>query len=851
MSFPDAPARPTTATSADNPLVRWHRAARAWGQQHAATLRDEDAETSARIVSGLVVAAIATVAFLATGAGALLAYFAILIPLTPSGSDLRRVQDENPSVVLTADGEQIAEYQRLNREWIGIDSMSASVIDALISTEDVRFYRHGGVDWKRIVGAGLRTASGDMQGGSTITQQLARNLYPDEIGRQVSISRKAREIVTAFKIERVYEKDEILELYLNTVPFLYNAFGIEMAARTYFNKPAIYLDTLEAATLIGMLKGTSLYNPVRNPERATERRNVVLGQMAKAGHLTPGQRQTLAAKPLMLDFQRQPAHQSGAPHFTEYVREQMIEWADRSGYNLYGDGLVIHTTLDSRLQAAAQAAAEQYGTSLQNVADYEWSQRSGRLLSSNFGAYDGATGSPFAYFFQTDAGADVIRETRRFESMREAGADAAQALADLRGNAEFLDSLRAVKGRVEVSFTAMDPANGHVLAWIGSRDYVTNAFDHVADAERQAGSTFKPFVYAQAIRDGYSPDDVFIDGEVEIRVGRNQVWRPSNAGGGVSNRPVTLRTGLAQSMNTITAQVMEATGPEKVARLARDMGVRDSELEAVPSLALGTSDVSLLEMTTAYSTFASGGTYRAPVAVTHITNAAGRTIQRFDGAETESVLDANTAALVVDMLRGVVDSGTGRRARGLGVRGDVAGKTGTTQNSADGWFMLMHPDLVGGAWVGFDDPRVTFRTDYWGQGAHNALYIVADVFRQAQGEGLVDTGNRFPAPRRVPPPVRTAGLIAQMNDTLGTSTDTLAVPPTDLSRIDSLLARGDRIDAGEEAAEAAEQAEDQRPESQQPARRAPMPVTPPSAEQLRRELAEQQSGGNGGNGGNL
>ncbi|MEZ0306387.1 MAG: transglycosylase domain-containing protein, partial [Ramlibacter sp.] len=283
----------------------------------------------------------------------LLVYVGIMFALTPGIADLRRAKSEVPSTVLAADGVVLAEFKRLNRQWVTLAQISPAVIEALIATEDHRFYEHHGLDFRRTASAMLHTVRGNTQGGSTLTQQLARNLYPEEIGRSISINRKVKEALTAFKIEALYSKDEILETYLNTVPFLYNAFGIEMAARTYFDKSADKLNVLEAATLIGMLKGTSYYNPVLNPERARDRRNVVLAQMVKRGKLDAVRGAALAKAPLKLDFERQDVALGPAPHVAQWVKKWLIAWADARGFNIHSDGLVVRTTLNTRMQKAA------------------------------------------------------------------------------------------------------------------------------------------------------------------------------------------------------------------------------------------------------------------------------------------------------------------------------------------------------------------------------------------------------------------------------------------------------------------------------------------------------------------
>jgi penicillin-binding protein 1A len=434
----------------------------------------------------------------------LLAYLLVLIPFTPSISDLRKAKTEAPAQVMSADGVVLAEYRRINRQWVKLKDISPHVIDALIATEDRRFYQHKGIDLRRIASAVVSTMRGELQGGSTITQQLARNMYPEEIGRAATLNRKAKEAVTALKIESVYTKDEILETYLNTVPFLYNAFGIEMAARTYFDKSAHDLDVLQSATLIGMLKGTSYYNPVTSPERALQRRNLVLAQMAGFGKLDPAGLQALAARPLKLDFERQSEPVGPAPHVAMHLRKWLIEWADRRGYNIYSDALVVRTTLNSRMQKAANQAVARQLAALQPLADARRRKGEERPL-------------------------------------------------------------------LQAGFLALDPRSGRVLAWVGSRDFAQEQFDHVAQARRQPGSTFKPFVYGAAFVQGFSPDTTFIDQPVSIRFEGGGVWSPSDATPPTGDS-LTLREGLTYSKNTITAQLMERVGPQRVARLAQSMG---------------------------------------------------------------------------------------------------------------------------------------------------------------------------------------------------------------------------------------------------------------------------------------
>ncbi len=661
---------------------------------------------------------------LAAGPILLLLYVLILIPFTPSISDIRKATTEQPAQILFADGNKLTEFKQSNREWVKLSQVSPQVIDALIATEDQRFYEHHGIDWRRLAASIFHTLSGDRQGGSTITQQLARNLYPDDVGRAPTLTRKLKEAITALKIEAVHSKGEILETYLNTVPFLYNAFGIEMAARTYFDTSAESLNVLESATLVGMLKGNSYYNPVLNPERAMQRRNIVLAQMVKRQKLDPAKFELLKKKPLGIDFERQPEPLGVAPHFAQQLRKWLIAWADRNDYNIYSDGLIVHTTLDSRLQAQADQAVARQADQLQSLADAAWSSRT--IWNAN-----------------NDLVQAFMRESPQYRAAISSGTPHEQVIKQLQADTAFMLKLRQQKTQLQAGFLAIDPRNGYIRAWIGSRDFEFDGFDHVQQARRQPGSTFKPFVYGEAFRQGASPNDTLIDQAVEIPVSNTEVWRPTD-GKPPSGRAITLRSALTYSKNTITAQLMQKVGPANVVKLARAMGVRQSKLENVPSLALGTSPVTLKEMVAAYGTIANGGGYLEPVLVTRIEDRHGRVLEEFAPAKPEPALAQDIAYTLLDVMRGVVDRGTGSDIRNrFGIYADVAGKTGTTQDNADGWFILMHPQLVAGAWVGFNDSRVTLRSDYWGQGAHSALPIVGDFFKNALRTRIIDTDARF------------------------------------------------------------------------------------------------------------
>jgi len=614
----------------------------------------------------------------------MLLYVLLLIPFTPGIGDLRKAKSEAPSQLLATDGTVLAEYKRINRQWVTLDNISPHVVNALIATEDRRFYQHHGLDFRRLGGAVLSTLSGDLQGGSTITQQLARNLYPEEIGRSATLTRKLKEAITAVKIEAVYTKPEILETYLNTVPFLYNAFGIEMAARTYFDKSADQLDVLESATLIGMLKGTSYYNPVQNPERARQRRNLVLEQMVIHGSLDPARVQALSKRPLKLAFERQVEPQGLAPHVAQHLRKWLIDWADRRDYDIQSDGLRVYLTLDAKLQKAANQAVTRQLTHLQQLAD-------GR---------------------------------------RKAGEE---------------------RPLLQAGFLALDPSNGAVRAWVGSRDFAQEQFDHVSQARRQPGSTFKPFVYGAAFMQGFKPSDTFMDQPVAISSPGSVVWTPSDATP-PSYQPTSLRNGLVYSKNTITAQLMQKVGPESVGRLAQAMGVRQSKLDLVPSLALGTSPVTLIEMVAAYGTIANGGDYRQPFLLLRVEDRHGKVLEQFEPVvESKPAMPRAQALTLVNVMRGVIDEGTGAAIRyRYGIQADVAGKTGTTQDNTDGWFIMMSRQLVAGARVGFNDNSVTMGS--WGQGARSALPMVGEVFQQAFRNRWLDPDVEFDIPRPRPEP---------------------------------------------------------------------------------------------------
>ncbi len=711
---------------------------------------DEDKAQAAFVLSLIAGAGMAAV--LVIGIWAL-----FLIDDLPTFEQLDNPSLQLATVAYTADNRELARYAFQNRSWVTYEEISPHAINALVATEDRRFYDHWGIDLPGIVVAASEALTKfSVRGASTISQQLARNLYNQDIGFDVSISRKLKEMITAIHLERRYTKREIIEMYLNTVSFSENAFGIEASSQTFFSKPASDLGPLEAASLVGMLQATTYYNPHRNPENNRRRRNIVLSQMVKSGYLSADFYEEHSEDPVEVDYN--PSAEitaSLAPYFAEQVRLWMREWARENGYSLYSAGMRVFTTLDSRIQEFAAASVRENMDGLQKVVDYEWGTRYPGPPRGELEWYRQQSGyEPFDYFWNSKQSlvSSFIRETEHFRSLRRSGQSADRALAQLRGDEAFMDSLKAQKTRLEGSLVSIDPHSGYVKAWVGGRSLATDWYDHVATAARQPGSTFKPFVYTAAIDNGWSPYYRLPDSSYTYPIpGTGQVWTPGNFGNESSGEMMTLRDALAQSKNTVTARVItQLVNPSQVAFYARRMGI-ESPLDEVPALGLGTSDVTLLEMTSAYGTLASGGLHYDPVMVTRIEDRFGNVLYEHQPSPEEA-LSEETAYTVVDMMRGIINSqaGTGSRIRwqyGL-TQYDMAGKTGTTQNAADGWFILMHPELVTGAWVGFNDRRVAFRSTFWGQGAHNALFLVGDYFRGlSQADEVAPSAeSRFPRP---------------------------------------------------------------------------------------------------------
>jgi penicillin-binding protein 1A len=674
---------------------------------------------------------------------ALGAYTVYLFQGLPSLDMLDNPQTATASVVKSRDGAILDRYYIENRTHVTIDNISPNVINALIATEDHRFYNHWGMDMYRTLAIPFHVLRGRPQGGSTISQQLARNLYR-EIGREFSITRKFREMITAIQIENNYTKSEIVEMYLNTVEFSNSAFGIEMAAQTHFGKPARDLTVSEAAILIGTLRAVSYYNPRINPDNATRRRNIVISQMVKHGFVSPEVYANLREEPIALDYH--PPSRSGreSRYFGEYVRQQVIPWTEENGYDIYADGLTIHTTIDSRLQRHAERAVREKVDSLQVLFEREWTSSGGDYMDQLWEEYP--------HFLNS-----FIRETDRYKNgFTNFNTDQESVVFErLKSDEAFIDSLKRARTRLEAGFVAIHPNNGNILAWVGGSDYGSRQFDHVHQSRRQTGSTFKPFVYAVAVDNGYMPYHSFSKYPVSFIDRSGNHWRPKDPVVADGPEMVPLREGLARSLNNVTVRLLPeiagASGTNrlddlypaarKIAEMADNLGIDMSNERIVPSIALGTAEASLLELVSAYTTFANQGVHIDPIAITRIEDKEGNVLVEYHPRYTQEVISPETAYLMIDMMRGVIRGGDGYHGTGVrlrnvyNVRQDVAGKTGTTQNSADNWFVAMMPHIVMGSWVGGEDRRIRFPDSQGiGQGARSALPIVGQFIHHARND---------------------------------------------------------------------------------------------------------------------
>lgn len=660
---------------------------------------------------------------------------------------------ENPTTdlstqIFTADGKLIRSlYSEEHRISVKLNRISPFVLNALIATEDIRFYQHSGVDPQSFFAiAGDMLKGKKARGGSTITMQLARNLY-DQVGRDRSFVRKLKEMIVAVILEKNFTKQEIMAGYLNTVSFVGNTYGIQNGAQEYFHKDADQLAIQEAALLVGMLKGTSKYNPRRHPKAALNRRNTVLNQMDKYGFIDDEfDIDELKATSLGVEDQSDYRDLGLAPYYTEYLRQWLKGWCADNGYDLYKDGLKVHTTLDSRMQHYAEESVKEHLTGLQGIFDKHIDGREPWIKDTTF--------LPRA-----------MRKSYRYLAARKEGKSKAQVLEEFKTPIQMdvfswegeikdttmspWDSLKYYARFLETGFMAMDPSNGHIKAWVGGINHKYFKYDHVKKGKRQVGSTFKPFVYASAFDNGLTPCDLELNQPVFFYNEKGtMIWSPKNSDGKIGGY-MTLRRGLATSTNMITARVMKRIGPQLVCEWARKMGIQ-TELECVPSLALGTTDLSVHELTGAYCTFANRGVWNKPMAVSRIEDQNGNVLAEFNTISQEAIRE-DIAYMMVDMLKGVVNEpgGTGGRLRSrYKLTNEIGGKTGTTQNHSDGWFMGVTPYLVGGTWVGCSDRTMRFRSLRYGQGASLALPVFGLFMQKVYADSTIGMPkDRFPKPK--------------------------------------------------------------------------------------------------------
>ena len=659
----------------------------------------------------------------------------------PTFEELENPETNLASEVYSSDGVLLGTYFIENRSNVNYRHISPNLINALMAIEDVRFEQHSGIDERALLRVAYGVATGNSKGGgSTLTQQLAKNLFPrGRLNKLQLVVRKFQEWVTAIKLERYYSKQEIISMYLNTVFFGHNAYGIKAASATYFDCTPDSLNIQEAALMAGVVNAPSRYSPISRPEASIKRRNLVLDQMAKYGYLTKQESDSIKQLPLGVAKYAQLDHNQGlARYFREYLRGELKTWCaehkkpDGSSYNLYRDGLKIYTTIDSRMQRyAEEAVIEHLSEDLQPDFYTHWK---------------GYTYAPFA-FDQEEADeqvqhimAQAMRRSERFRVMKLAGIPEDSIYWSFRQPTEMrvfswngpvdtimtpLDSIRYYKYFLQAGLMSMEPTTGFVRAYVGGNDYRYFKFDHVTQAKRQVGSTFKPFLYSLAMQEGeYSPCYTVSNISYSVELYDGTFWTPKNSSSNRVGEEVTLKWALANSNNWISAYLISRFSPQSVVKMARKMGVT-SDIPAVPSIALGTPDLSLYEMVGAMNTFADKGVYVQPVFVTTIEDRNGNTLERFVPKKTEA-MDEVTAYKMLRLMEGVVESGTGIRLRyRYGFTNPIAGKTGTTQNQSDGWFMGITPGLTTGIWVGAEDRSVHFRSITLGQGANMALPIWA------------------------------------------------------------------------------------------------------------------------------
>ncbi|TDB68135.1 penicillin-binding protein 1A [Arundinibacter roseus] len=682
--------------------------------------------------------------------------FLWLMGSMPSIEDLQNPKVAQSSEIYTSDGVMIGKFYTENRTPVAYDKISPNLTKALIATEDIRFYEHSGIDYRAMAGvaAGILTGETDRGGGSTVTQQLAKKLFKTRkrsarglLGYIPGVSTliyKTKEWLTAIKLERYFTKEEILTMYFNTVDYGNNTYGINTAAQSYFSKSPDSLNVQEAAVLVGLQKATTTYNPIRNPKRSLERRNVVLAQMAKYKYLSPQEADSISQLPIELALKFETPYDGNANYFKNAVVDYVKKWGDENGYDLYTDGLKIYTTIDSRMQAHAEKALEEKMRQLQRVFEDHWGKQN---------PWRDENGQELTTFLE-----DVVKRTSRYKALAARYPNQPDSINfhlnkkdtmtvyDWKTGGQMvqywssMDSLNYYKRILRAGMMAMDPYTGEIRAWVGGLDYNFFKYDHVKQGKRQPGSTFKPFVYTTAIDDttyNMDPCDLVRDEpytkEVMIN-GKMQKWSPKNSTGYFTYSNLTLRRALAQSVNSVTVQLTEKVGPQNVANYAKKMGIT-TPLRSEMGIGLGIFDVSLYDMVAAYCVFVNSGMSSSPILVTRIEDRRGNIIEEFQ-TEHHQAISRESAFLMTHMLKGGIEEpgGTSRGLYnfevGLNQRNEIGGKTGTTSNNSDGWYMCITRDLVMGAWVGGDDRSIHFRSTDLGQGSRMALPIVGSFLER-------------------------------------------------------------------------------------------------------------------------
>ena len=665
----------------------------------------------------------------------------------PSFEDLENPDSNLATEIISADGVVIGKYFQKNRSQLKYSDLPKNLVQALIATEDARFYDHSGIDARGTLRA--ISSLGTSGGASTLTQQLAKQLFHGEGSKFLPfrIVQKMKEWIIAIRLERQYTKNEIIAMYCNVYDFGNNSVGVSSAAKTYFSKEPRDLTIDESAILVGMFKNSGLYNPIRNPQGVKNRRNVVLSQMEKGDIITEDQKAQLQSLPIKLNFKLETHKDGTATYFREYLRDYMKKWveenkkSDGSNYDIYKDGLKIYTTIDSRMQSHAEKAVTAHMANLQQ----EFFKQS-----------KGNKNAPFVNISAAETQKilnQAMKSSNRWSVMKSMDKSEEEIIKSFSEKTKMtvfswkgerdtimtpMDSIRYYKHFLQSGLMAMEPQTGNIKAWVGGINYKYFQYDHVGQGARQVGSTFKPFVYATAIEQlNMSPCDSIIDGPFMIRKGRHNVtadWEPKNSDNKYRGM-VTLKRGLASSINTVSAKLMDKVGPKAVVDLTHKLGVK-SEIPLQPSIALGAVEITVEDMVAAYSTFANQGVYMKPQFISRIEDKSGVIIYE-PIPESHDVLNKDIAYAVIKLLEGVTEGGSGDRLRTTGggngsnrwtgypynFKNPIAGKTGTTQNQSDGWFMGMVPNLVTGVWVGCEDRSARFKSITYGQGATAALPV--------------------------------------------------------------------------------------------------------------------------------